>query len=203
MFSPTLTTEVTSAPLYQVSVVWVGVGELFEKPMPSRWFNPNWCYGVLLVAAVVGFYMLLSHWPPLPCKFVGSFGSCGWLATMGQGSFFNIIFSMRSFTNCSNWTSTKGYCASWSMQWSQPFCAVQNSCWTSQPWLLDLRLSNWFIISFLTTFEMYVVMPVMLHVQCVFCDHSTAYTQCYRLECSRWRGDGTNSLYCEWQDSDS
>lgn len=117
MFSPTLTTEVTSAPLYQVSVVWVG--ELLEKPMPFRWFNPNWCYGVLLVAAVVGFYMLLSHWPPLPCKFVGSFGCCGWLATMGQGSFFDIIFSMRSFTNCSNWTSTKGYCASWSMQWSQ------------------------------------------------------------------------------------
>ena len=83
------------------------------------------------------------------------------------------------------------------------FCAVQNGCWTSQPWLLDLRLSNWLIISFLTTPEMYVDMPVMLHVQFVFCDHSTAYTQCYRLECSRWRGDGTNSLYCEWQDSDS
>lgn len=80
MFSPTLTTEVTSAPLYQVSVVW-GVGELFEKPMPSRWFNPNWCYGVLLVAAVVGFYsyMLLSHWPPSRASSLGlSAVAAGW-----------------------------------------------------------------------------------------------------------------------------
>ena len=37
MFSPTLTMEVTSAPIYQVSVVLGGWGgELFEKPMPSR-----------------------------------------------------------------------------------------------------------------------------------------------------------------------
>ena len=98
MFSPTLTTEVTSAPLYQVSVVW-GVGELFEKPMPSRWFNPNWCYGVLLVAAVVGFYsyMLLSHWPPSRASSLGlSAVAGGWPPLVRDHFLILYIFSMRS-----------------------------------------------------------------------------------------------------------